>query len=386
VYRWITRLPLAGDRVVGSQWFVLAPLIYAIQLSFELVYRVQYAFVHLDRTDFLAFYTGAKLLQRGPDQVYSSLAMFRFQSGVIPDLQKVDLFVNPPLAALALTPLASLPFVPAMAVFLSISGLALVAAGVLFVRLLPLSLPLYKRALLAIAAIGYAGVESIGLGQWGGLQLLALVVGFLAWRKGWSFTAGALLSLVMVKPQLGLFIFPVLILGRHWRATAGFAVGCGVWATSTLLLVGAQGIRGYLSVLELDSHQFSFSDTLPAWTTLIGGRSAAVATSILLTLGGLVLLFKVRHRLQEPGNALAMALALSFVCATLAHRWDTILLALPLIMIMRWNAGVGLVAALALGVSTLIPHTSGILVALAAVTAAWFWLHTDAPAETKGAV
>jgi hypothetical protein len=69
-----------------------------------------------------------------------------------------------------------------------------------------------------------------------------------AFDEGRERAAGCWLGLLLVKPQIGLIMVPVLLVRRRWSALAGLTlVGAGL-AASTVLLAGADGVRDYLAL------------------------------------------------------------------------------------------------------------------------------------------
>ena len=72
------------------------------------------------------------------------------------------------------------------------------------------------------------------LGHLSALYLLILVTGLLLWSRGHRLLAGAVLSLLMFKPNLGL-IFPALFVAqRQWSLVAGWACGLALLLASTV--------------------------------------------------------------------------------------------------------------------------------------------------------
>ncbi|MHB1006826.1 MAG: glycosyltransferase family 87 protein [Chloroflexota bacterium] len=69
-------------------------------------------------------------------------------------------------------------------------------------------------------------------------------------RGGQDFRAGLWLSLLLLKPQYGLFIGPLLIWKRRWSAVAGVAVGAAVIFGGSLLVAGPSALLAYPAALN----------------------------------------------------------------------------------------------------------------------------------------
>lgn len=88
------------------------------------------------------------------------------------------------------------------------------------------------------------------LGQLGILMAFGLYRSYRALQDGREFAAGCWLGLVLLKPQFAVLLAIVLLGKRRWSALGGLMVsGIGL-AASTLVLVGADGVRDYLDILR----------------------------------------------------------------------------------------------------------------------------------------
>jgi hypothetical protein len=72
------------------------------------------------------------------------------------------------------------------------------------------------------------------LGHLSALYLFILVTGLMLWTRGYRLLAGMVMSLLMLKPNLGL-IFPALfVVQRQWFLVAGWACGFALLLASTI--------------------------------------------------------------------------------------------------------------------------------------------------------
>jgi hypothetical protein len=66
-----------------------------------------------------------------------------------------------------------------------------------------------------------------------------------SFEDGRDRAAGCWLGLLLVKPQFGLILAPILLVKRRWSALAGLCAVAAVLAGSTFALVGVDGMRDY---------------------------------------------------------------------------------------------------------------------------------------------
>jgi hypothetical protein len=143
----------------------------------------------------------------------------------------------PPVALFLVAPLGWLPYVPALIAWSVAGVVALVPAARGF-------LPDPREAVLLVACPATA--IDIALGQNGALTAALLIGGLALWDTR-PRTAGALLGLLIFKPQMALMLPVAVIAERRW-ITMGVAVAV---ALGLLLLsvpvFGLDAWRGYLS-------------------------------------------------------------------------------------------------------------------------------------------
>lgn len=157
-------------------------------------------------------------------------------------------YLNPPVMAWVALPFAALPFQWAHVAW---TALLLVALVLSWWLLRPAGQGPRWWWLLGVLAL-LPAMFSIGIGQ----PQFFLVLAFAAavrLRPSRPFWAGAVLSVVWLKPQVA-FLLPVgLVVARQWRVLLGLAVFGGVIGLLQLLALGPSGVREYLAVLQLGS-------------------------------------------------------------------------------------------------------------------------------------
>jgi hypothetical protein len=333
--------------------------------------------------DYLAFQTGARLLSEDGRALYSRSAQATVQAGILGyrpiSSHFPQLFVNPPLAALLLRPVAWLSLQASADVFEIILVIALALAAACAMRLLQ-SEPMAVRRLAALLTVvaGPAGY-SLLLGQWAPLLLcVALGAALLAPRR--AFLAGLLLSLLLVKPQVVWLLPPVLLPAARWRLLAGLVTGGAIIGIGSLALVGLSGLGDYIQILTNSSlsgaNSLSVGQTL---ATVTGGRGDLIIVAALGVALALVTWRFRRPLAADPRLAIAWGLAVSICLAPHANDQDFLVLGLAaLLWLPRFpRATLGLTAAVGLALmlwpfnwTSWLPGLAPVMVvvALAAVT------------------
>ncbi len=185
---------------------------------------------------------------------------------------------------------------------------------------------------------------TLQIGALGGLTLGAVVGAILALERRRELLAGALLSIVLLKPPQGL---PLLILGgtwlvfhRSWRALLGLSIGAFVLLVAGLLLdpawplafasigqmVMTRNLGLHSNVFSLASHACSGGASC---TWILGGGAALVVGAATL-----VYLWRRRSILSHMA-AFSVIIPIAFVTAVYAWSYDQILYVIPI----AWATG-----------------------------------------------
>jgi Glycosyltransferase family 87 len=301
--------------------------------------------------DFLDPLTAARILRGGSSCIYcpgAQHAVLSSYAGLNFPVATQSSFLDPPLAAFILKPLAGLEIHAALAVLLVLSLVSLLTAGWLLYRLvLPPGQDRWQRLVMAGAALlVLPSQSSVWVGQWDPFLLLAAVAGVLLMPRR-SFTAGLVLSVLLLKPQL-IWLLPIALLSaRQWRTLAGMAAGGVVWAASTALILGPAHVWDWPSATG-----YSYAEGLgiPHLVVLItASKTAATVSVIVLALIVWALTERWSGRLRtDPRLAAGIGLAASLACSPHVYDYDLVLLALPLCIWARTRPLAALSAALSL--------------------------------------
>ncbi len=383
-----------------SVWPLLAALVLAALLG-DLLLQVHDGLAAPARSDWLPFATGGRLLASDPTCLYCPPAQASTQAGIlgyVPAAGFPKPFVNPPLTALLLRPLASLPLAMGMALFVGVLLAVLVACWRVGVSLLPASWsPAARGAVIGAVVLSIPGATALGLAQWAPLLLLAALLALVALRRDRPVLSGLLLAVLLVKPQTVWLVVPLLAAARSWRVLLGFALGAAAWVGSALVLVGPRQLAQWPAlVLAQQGGEAHRTVGLPGWVAELGGGDrgafvAAVVLGLLVCAGAWLLRAQLRGRAQV---AVALGIGLSLLASPHVFPDDLMLLGAVVAvwapLAPRRAVGLSLALSLAYLLDGWLPlplaHTTTSTLAAVACGAAWGLLRGNRPVVTRSHV
>ena len=225
--------------------------------------------------DFIIFYTAGRLAQTAP---LSELYDLEHQRAVQLPLVGPNLFGGDPL------PFNHPPFLaPLIGFFINADYMASYIRWVLFLTAI-----VFVTALLLAARFRHAGAKlgpavmvgvgalifypsfiSLLKGHDTALIILGAVGCFYALGRNWSLTAGLALGLTVIKPQLALALaLPLMLTNR--RAGLGFLLAAGGLALVSVMMVGGDGVRDYLTLIILSNSGTGYGLNQHAMFNLVG--------------------------------------------------------------------------------------------------------------------
>jgi hypothetical protein len=284
-------------------------------------------------TDFVSFWTAARLVRAGditaPYRPATHAASEQAAFPTAPDGYYA--FFYPPVALLLFLPLAALPYLVALVVWLARTGLAALAC-------LRCLLP-QRWALLPVLAFP-AVLVNAGHGQNGFLSTACFGGGMLLRRR--PLLAGMCLGALVFKPQLGLLVPVGLLAARRWRMLAGASLSAfGLCAFSWLLLGNAAWL-GFLDVAPLARRTLEAGlvdpakmvSTFAGMRVLHSGLGLAYVVQAAVTAGtGILLALTLARRPGGHAEGAMLAAAAMLVTPFLLD-YDLMILALPLAWVM----------------------------------------------------
>ena len=272
--------------------------------------------------DFVSFWAAGRMLLDGAGPAIYDIEAHRVVEQSAVGTVKLMPFPYPPPFGLMVAPFGVPPYAIAFALWVATTAaLYLLAAGRWMPRLLALAHP----SVLVNGFIGQAGFLTSALFM-GGLALIG--------RR--PLLGGALLGLLVIKPQLAVLLPLALVAGRHWRAFGGAAL------SSTALLIAALpvvGLDGYAAFLKLASTFAGYVaagrwpwDELASVYALLSyfavPRAIAIGVHLAMAVGTAALVWRA-WRGDYPGKVATLAAATLLIPPYLMT-YDGMILALPI--------------------------------------------------------
>jgi hypothetical protein len=282
-------------------------------------------------TDFISFWTAGRMLIAGGN-VYDVAAHIAAQREFYALPGEYTAFFYPPGLLPLVWPLGLLPYFPALAAWLALTGAAWLAAVRGWFRTLGIAGP----GLVLVAAFPPV-IITLTHGQTSFL-LAALLGGGLLLVGKHPWLAGALLGLATVKPQFGLLVPVALLASGQWRTIAGASASALALAGLAALAFGPQVWSDWLAITasagsatESGAMGFAKMVSIFAGLRLLGVPSAAalvVQGAVSLAVAAAIASAGWRHGFSLALAALVLAgapLATPFVLD-----YDMLLTAFPL--------------------------------------------------------
>ena len=242
---WLVRRLLVAWVMFGSLFAVLGLLLW-LQLGVT---------TRLEGLDFMSFYATSKvLLTAGPSHLYDLAAQQRAQASLLPGSRPFLPDLYPPYWVLARFWLALLPLGWAYLAWGALTIAATAGSLVLLARIAGLD---SWRSWPVLTAAGFAPLlVNLIQGQSVAFVLLGIVLALWFRSRGRDLPAGAALSLILIKPQVGFLALALLLLKPSARALVGFAAAAAAMLVGSLAVFGAGGVTAWLKLLTEDSGTF----------------------------------------------------------------------------------------------------------------------------------
>lgn len=280
------------------------------------------------RRDWQMFFTtGRRLLSGDLDSIYPHV----MDSGYF--------WLYPPYCIYLTAPLGVVPESAAYALCAACEvGATIAAVALLRTALLPRRGQYWVAASIVFASMPFQ--TTVVMGQVSGILVLIAVAALWAWQREQFFSAGLLLSLLFIKPNVAALFPAVCLIGRQWKVLAGTVSGLLMLVISSLPL-GLARWHDYFSTSERYVHVVR--DATPMWKQLtlyafwrtIPGLTDAQAYLLwLISASVLVLLVAATwYQLGEDRKALPRLFGLT-ILLTLAmnlyvYFYDGLLLMIP---------------------------------------------------------
>ncbi len=336
--------PLPGSREIRvASWATLLVTGGLVVMSLVFAARGRSFLGHLPGSDFLQFYAAGRILNESPHfRLYDAALQYRLHHELLPEMSRERslVYANAPFLALLFRPFARLPYLWSYCLWMAVTA-ALYVAGlkVLWPPKTGAFAPVSQTAFLVCLSFSPFALESFAGGQLSAVGFLALAL-CTRWRSRYPVAAGAALSVCLYKPTLLVLLTPALLIGRRFRALAGFACGALVMAALSLLAVGSEGCLGYVRTLRLYAGWttgtvsplplYKYVDLRTFLGLLLGPGAVASAATLILAAGAFGYL-AVRWARSRPGSEADSLLWAATIAWTLVFNlyvpiYDTLLI------------------------------------------------------------
>lgn len=197
-----------------------------------------------DKHDFLNLYTGGRLALEGRfHEMHDPAVQLDFERRLVPDLPQLVPFVRPVFYALALAPMAALPYRAAFIAWTIAQVLLLIACWIWAWRR-------FGPDALIFAAMSLPAPLGIASGQDCVVMLALLIVAFELSERKRAVSCGVVLALMLFKFHLVLLWPLALIVQRRWRVFGGCCAGVAALTAVSLALGGMRDARLYAALLQ----------------------------------------------------------------------------------------------------------------------------------------
>ncbi|WP_448590551.1 glycosyltransferase family 87 protein [Thermoflexus hugenholtzii] len=203
--------------------------------------------------DFRGYYASARIAIRdGFQRIYDPHLQREVQQDILRSLPFRPNSEDYPIALTPYLPIFMVLFIP-FSVFSPLPGFLIwsllnLCIGVLYLRRRWVSGPGWDKLWIVMAS--YPALTNLFWGQPTVFMMIALGEFLIALRARRSGRAGLWLSMLLIKPQTLFLILPGLALARHWRTLGAFAGGALILLGSSVVLLGSDGIAGYMAQLR----------------------------------------------------------------------------------------------------------------------------------------
>lgn len=295
--------------------------------------------------DFVSFWAAGRMLIDGAGPgIYDIEAHRAVERSAVGSIGLMP-FPYPPPFALVILPFGGLPYNVSFTFWVvTTAAIYLIAAR----RWMPPLLALAQPSVLVNGFIGQAAFLTTALFM-AGTRLVGTRPMF----------GGALLGMLVVKPQLGLLIPLALAAGRHWRAFAGAALSATALLIAPLPLIGADGYPAFMKLAStfagyVTSGRWPWHELASVYAFLSYfsvPRMVAIAAHLAIAAGASALAWRA-WRADHPGKTATLAAATLLIPPYLMT-YDGLLLAVPIAFLLNDARRTG--AAVAVWALSLLP-------------------------------
>ena len=227
----------ASREASALRWLRVAMIGFALLWVILTAYAWSWNFKAPNFTDYLSYWAAGKLTLGGDPAAAYDVARHRAMEFTVTPIQGLLPFPYPPPFLMIVTPFSLLSYEWGFAAWIFFTG-AIYVVGTRRVGDLP-------------STLGHPSVLMNGLiGQNGLLTCPIFVMGSMLLRER-AFLAGAILGLLVIKPQLALLLPVAVIAARLWPAVIGAVLSSAALLFVALMLFGIGAFDGFIKILPL---------------------------------------------------------------------------------------------------------------------------------------
>lgn len=295
-------------------------------------------------SDFFSFWLAGQVVQQGQSP-YDVKVWIEGHQNHHADWISDPTFLYPLPFAIVMVPLSQLALPVAYAIWVSISQWILFGSTIWLLRLFRDKARFFILPVFAGLALFRPVFPLLLNGQIASLLLLWVLLSLALFVRQRTFGAGLMLSLVVLKPNLGVPILGLvslyLLLSRQFRGLLGIGVGLLI-LLGISLFVQPDWIRAYADVLLYkQTSTFGYTPTLWGLVYFLTGMNRELS----LWIGALLCLFVVgvfivviSQRDVDYDGVFSLATSLAVLMTPYLWPYDQILLIIPIIFIMACMA------------------------------------------------
>jgi len=329
--------------------------------------------------DFLSFYAAGDIVRHGGAGLYDARVQAAAQQALYPgEITRATGYPLPVAAAWLFAPLSILPFQAAFALW---TGFNIMLAAVLsraMYRSLG-SVPVApRRMFVATFALSVPMVTNLVFGQVDLLIFGAMLGAHALLRPRREYEAGALLAVVVIKPQFLMGVVPMLLVRRRWRAAAALAA-CGaavlvvpalltspalLWTNARFVAESYPGAGDQLQVMAgmmANWRGFMVSitgdDRVATWLPGLAAIGAVAFASA-------IAVWRRAAASASDDQSYALAVMLPLVASPHLHTQSLVLMFIPLALLLRARLGASSTVAGAAQVEVAVTILGGLYVLL----------------------
>ena len=320
----------------AGRWYALAALAASTLFALAVAAAAWIYHSYGPGVDFASYWAAGRLALAGQPSLAYDVEAHRAIEMTVANMGGLMPFPYPPPFLFAVSPFAFHPFWLAYLLWMAVTAGLYFAGTRLFVA------PRYAfahPAALVNAVIGQNGFLTSSIFLFG--------IAALATRP---FAAGAILGLLVIKPQLALLVPVALLAARQWRAIGGAAVSSLALLGLAAIIFGLDSYRGFIAIggdygqfMAADRWNWAEQASVFGFFRFFGvPQVSAFCLQGIAALAAAILTWRSWAQRHEQRGAILAAATL--LVPPYVFTYDSLLLILPLAVLLgeperRWRAG-----------------------------------------------